>query len=221
MFLSMDRLCSPPTPGPHSTLIPGVRVCHLRHGALSDYSSEGLCYSGDWHHGQRQGQGCGMWADGMRYEGPWRADVPHGVGRFCWDSPDGPCWYEGEVVAGAWEGAGVCVEAGGECWYRGAWKQGQRHGMGTSRDAAGNVYEGQWVADQREGVGTWMATTGERYQGEWAQGQRHGRGVCEFPDGVRFEGRWEADGCVLRTTLRVPRAPTARGHARGPAPAPR
>lgn len=56
-----------------------------------------------------------MCADGLTYEGEWRANVRHGIGTLTFPNGDA---------------------------YRGGWRDDQKHGHGTDVFANGNRFEG-------------------------------------------------------------------------------
>jgi len=123
----------------------------MRHGHGEIRYESGTMYTGQWVNDRRTGTGTfvlacgdtyvGQWLEGMYegrgkyasapgrlgnlefvYEGEWRADKPHGHGRYVYP-------------------------ASGE-WYEGGWVDGKREGHGKALCADGYAYEGTWTADE-------------------------------------------------------------------------
>jgi hypothetical protein len=77
--------------------------------------------------------------------------------------------YEGDMVAGHFEGQGVLIN--------------DRH----------DRFEGQWKDGKLNGVGSVTHDNGERYDGEWKNDLPNGHGVLSRADGSKLEGEF-ADG---------------------------
>ena len=113
----------------------------LRHGTGAWFDDE------DGGEGGGEAGGGGLVGGGVRggrrYEGEWRHDLMHGVGRGVEAAAAGVQLYEGEHAAGRRDGRGRCeyvrwgVACGGEAED------------GESRSA----YDGEWAAGCRSGVG--------------------------------------------------------------------
>ena len=124
---------------------------------------------GDFHEGEycnnlRNGPGRYKWKDGRSFVGTYKDDMRHGKGVFKY--PSGDCYqgmflkgqrsgsgrfefkggyYEGEWLAGKYNGKGVLHWGNGTQSYQGEFLQGTFHGKGVKKDADGNVIqEGQW-----------------------------------------------------------------------------
>lgn len=91
--------------------------------------------------------------------------LPNGHGKFTSENSTGETWtYEGDWVAGHWEG------------------------NGTATWANGRIYSGEFINDSETGHGTFTMETGERYEGTFASGVIYGEGTVYYPDGAYFIG---------------------------------
>jgi serine/threonine protein kinase len=106
-------------------------------------------------------------ADGSRYSGWWKDDLPHGWGR----------WYGADELKGH--------------SYSGSHRVGLFSGRGTYTWPDGSQYVGNWSAGQKSGVGTYTGPDGSKYVGAWKEDKAHGAGT-EFDAAglVRFKGTW-------------------------------
>lgn len=91
--------------------------------------------------------------------------IPNGQGKFTSENSDGETWtYEGDWVAGHWEG------------------------NGTATWASGQIYSGEFSNDSETGRGSFTWETGERYEGRFISGTIYGEGTLYYPDGASFVG---------------------------------
>jgi hypothetical protein len=113
--------------------------------------------------GAIQGVATLTWDNGASYVGTFAGGKPHGQGYF--RSAMGQ--YEGEVVNGLPEGAGIFLYPNGDR-YEGQWKGGVKEGQGRMRYVLGGSYDGEWHQDNRHGHGVLVyAGSGRRYEGEF------------------------------------------------------
>ena len=77
--------------------------------------------------------------------------VPHGHGRFEYNSEDEALFYDGEF------------------------KHGHYHGYGCLTFRSGDNYIGQFLFDQREGQGLYQWDDGRVDEGEFREDKRHGK----------------------------------------------
>ena len=75
---------------------------------------------------RRSGWGTFIWANGDRYDGEWKRDMPHGQGTLVW--ADGSR-------------------------YEGHWERGQRKGKGTYFSSKGYSITGEWKQGSCTGKG--------------------------------------------------------------------
>ena len=127
---------------------------------------DGRSYQGALKNSRKEGAGTYIWADGLRYVGPWVNDVQHGRGKMKFVNGDS---------------------------YEGAFAHGERTGAGTFRQKSGNTFTGQWLRGQRDGVGTEEWADGQRYEGAWRANRKEGFGQMRFPDGGTYDGEWRND----------------------------
>ena len=91
--------------------------------------------------------------------------LPDGRGKFTSKNSTGEIWtYEGEWIAGHWEGTGTST-----------WESGQ-------------VYSGEFTNDSETGSGTFIMETGEKYEGTFNARVLSGDGILYYPDGSSFIG---------------------------------
>ena len=111
------------------------------------------------------------------YIGTLRQGIPHGQGYFEYANQGG--WYEGAIVDGKYEGAGIFL-ATDRSRYTGHWKAGKRHGFGEETFGLGGSYKGQWDNDVFHGRGTiTYAGSGRTYEGEFQNGRIAGQAPVE------------------------------------------
>lgn len=150
---------------------------------------DGRLYIGQLESGHKIGRGTYSWANGQRFVGSWRDELPDGEGE--WTSPEGDR-YVGRFIKGKREGQGRMVYAN-KTEYIGEWHNDLPSGVGTFRFLNGDVYEGQFLAGKQSGKGTLTHRNGDRHTGLWLNGQRSGRGIAQWKDGQVYEGDWHAD----------------------------
>lgn len=73
---------------PSGTVYCGAFKAGKRHGYGQIVTAPPLCseYTGEWFEDQRQGEGNAAFANGVTYQGGWKADVQHGEGIIRWES---------------------------------------------------------------------------------------------------------------------------------------
>ncbi|MEM6633036.1 MAG: hypothetical protein AAF694_25420 [Bacteroidota bacterium] len=87
------------------------------------------------------GKGVGLYSNGNRYEGEWKANERHGKGTFYWS--------DGE-------------------YYVGNYYQNERQGQGNYYWPNGDKFTGLWQHDKRNGIGTFYGKDGKTVaSGNW------------------------------------------------------
>ena len=140
----------------------------VRHGTGAWFDDEGGGEGGDEGGGEGGGEagaggpvGGGV-RGGRRYQGQWRHDLMHGVGRSVEAAAAGVQLYAGEHAAGRRDGRGRCeyVRWGAEC--------GGEAEDGESR----SVYDGEWAGGRRSGVGqaSLRLAPEQHVTGRWEEG---------------------------------------------------
>jgi len=76
-----------------------------------------------------------VWANGNRYEGPFAADSPNGIGKYTFANGD---VYTGEIHDGALTGRGTYVSKSGDA-LEGSFVNGTIQGVGTQRFASAYI----------------------------------------------------------------------------------
>lgn len=132
------------------------------------------------------GQGTYISYEGNKYVGQWHRGQRHGEGRLYYKSGD---YYVGQFRAGTFEGRGKLEYATGEV-YRGEWLAGLWHGQGEYDFVNGDRYIGTFIDGAISGKGALHYRDGARYEGAWAANQRHGHGTLYLSDGSSQSGQW-------------------------------
>ncbi len=127
---------------------------------------------------------------GEVYEGNWKNDKKHGIGKFKYKN--------GDVYEGNWEndkkhGNGKMEYINGNV-YNGEWKDNEKYGNGTMKYNNGDVYEGDWENNNRNGHGTITYFNGDVYKGGWKYNQYDKNGIMEYKNGDVYDGEWKDNG---------------------------
>ena len=133
---------------------------------------------------------CGFFCypEGMRYEGEWQDDKPHGIGVMTWPQLSGH--YTGQYKGGKRDGWGSITFSDKSVW-QGEWREDKLvHGSYTWLQS-GRTYSGDWDGLHRHGYGSYRWPDGSEFIGLWMHDKRHGWGVYVWPDGARYEGEWQ------------------------------
>lgn len=178
----------------------GAADCRI--AAVAPAPSGQLAWNGACKDGYAEGKGTLQWSNGKEaytiegtlvrgevggearltsasgvYIGTLRQGIPHGQGYFEYANHGG--WYEGAIVDGNYEGAGIFLAAD-RSRYTGYWKAGKRHGFGEETFGLGGSYKGQWENGVFHGRGTMTyAGSGRQYEGEFRQGRIAGLAPLE------------------------------------------
>lgn len=95
------------------------------------------------------------------YEGPLKAGKPHGWGKQFYDvgglmdHKPGGLEYEGDFVAGEWDGQGRWFQSDGRLYYEGGFRKGKVHGWGREyRPTGGLEREGYFIENHFIGPGS-------------------------------------------------------------------
>lgn len=113
-----------------------------KHGE-GEEATENLRYKGNFHLGKKHGQGnlSDPSSDGWAYEGEFKQDQYHGLGMLV--NADGEK-YNGEFKNGKRHGYG-CSENPDGSVYDGQWEGDKPHGEGSLTDPEGNTVIGVWL----------------------------------------------------------------------------
>ena len=104
-----------------------------------------------------------------------------GEGRVAWPNGD---VYEGRLVRGARDGAGVFTWSNGQRDQVG-WVQDRPQGKGNLRFVNGDIYDGDIDAGVPHGDGTMAYGSGDRYEGRLADGVPYSAGSYVWPTARR------------------------------------
>ena len=143
--------------------------------------------------------------NGDVYDGAYRNNEPHGVGKMTYKDgrvcegiwKEGKIEYEGELDEnGKPHGRGKKIYSLGT--YEGEWKDGLSDGKGTfmcmwhGGEFDGDVYKGQWKDNKMHGKGSYKWADGCSYEGEWKGSKKDGKGTYKRSDGkVKYDGEWK------------------------------
>ena len=139
-------------------------------------------YEGQYHLGERHGEGKLSRADGGVYIGQYRHGLVEGHGRYVAQNGD---VYEGAYHEGHRKGRGKYTFADGRDVYDGEWVQGQMHGHGQRVFKDSTLYEGEWRHGKQHGRGLEIFPSGSVYEGEFEDGVKHGRGRRRMVDAIK------------------------------------
>lgn len=146
---------------------------HLRHSFSPSLSfADGSTYIGEVNaQGQLEGNGRMQWKNGDNYEGNFVAGLFEGKGKL--SNASGV--YSGNFIAGAAEGLGTFVYSDG-LHYSGEFKGNQFHGKGKLVYPDGSYYAGDFVNGHPQGKGQWGFVDKSVYSGEVVNGALTGTG---------------------------------------------
>ncbi|MBE6917856.1 MAG: hypothetical protein E7470_08175 [Ruminococcaceae bacterium] len=159
------------------------------HGQGS-YKSETRDVTGTFDHGKLlQGEGTMRYDGGDVYNGQWKNDQRHGYGVYTFAEGGR---YEGNWENGVRNGSGKYTSAEGAVW-QGTYVDGKLNGQGTFTGSTGNTYVGMFQDGNYHGQGTYTFDNGAKYSGNFVNGQRNGYGVYYYVNGNRYEGNWVSE----------------------------
>ncbi|XP_041434696.1 radial spoke head 10 homolog B [Xenopus laevis] len=175
----------------------------IRHGhGIYTSSNQQVSYVGDWHKGTRNGKGVIYYnKEGTSwYEGDWISNRKEGWGVQCFSSGN---IYEGQWKNNTFHGMGKMRWLTSNEEYAGHWENGIQNGSGTHtwflRRIAGtqyslrNEYVGNFVNGIRQGQGQFYYANGAMYDGEWNNNKKHGQGKFIFKNGQIYIGEFVED----------------------------
>ncbi|KAE8579446.1 hypothetical protein XENTR_v10024041 [Xenopus tropicalis] len=150
-----------------------------RHGkGVIYYNKEGTSwYEGDWISNKKEGWGVQCFISGNIYEGQWKNNIFHGMGKMRWLTSN-------EEYAGQWEN-GIQNGSGTHTWFL-------RRIPGTQYSLR-NEYVGNFVNGIRQGQGQFYYANGAMYDGEWKNNKKHGLGKFVFKNGQIYVGEFVED----------------------------
>lgn len=140
-------------------------------------------YSGPLVDGNMEGKGKIVFS-GHVYQGYFKADVACGNGVFIHESG---MRYEGDWADNRPHGLGTLMFPNGAV-YIGRWMNGKRHGDGVMLSMDGCKYEGSFFDNEQHGHGILLWPNGNQYIGEFQHNHGHGKGKFEYSDGIVYEG---------------------------------
>lgn len=145
----------------------------------------------------KQGQGVYVWmkageeegsfSEKARYEGAWKDNMKHGVGKMTFPNGD---TYEGEWFENKMQGEGTYSYKKTDDLYSGSWAEGRKHGKGRYEYAADrSVLVGNWEAGQLT-TGKWELKGAAVFEGEFTLGRPVGPGQFTFESGLVQTGTY-------------------------------
>ncbi|XP_018420942.1 PREDICTED: radial spoke head 10 homolog B2-like [Nanorana parkeri] len=185
-----------------------------RHGkGLMYYDSEETSwYEGEWIHNDKEGWGVQHFKSGNIYEGQWKNNKFHGLGKMSWINSN-------EEYMGQWEN-GIQNGHGTHTWflkrvpgsqyslrneYAGSFVNGQRHGPGQYLYANGALYNGEWKHNKKHGMGKFVFKNGRIYVGDFTNDQ-----ISEYPN-FKYDRVNTPDLSGIRTQSTLNTSPTNTG----------
>jgi len=145
----------------------------------------------------------------VRFEGEWKDNKKHGVGRIWWSNGDR---YLGDWKNDCKDGHGFMIWENGD-QYEGSWKNDLREGSNAIYlYANGGRFEGCYMNDERHGPGAYIWPDGDRFEGKWKAGGRNGRGVLITKNGTRIEQEWNESPYVNYSETLPAKFPQPQDH---------
>lgn len=135
-----------------------------------------LSYEGDWTEGNMHGEGVIVFANGDRYEGEFRDNVPSGKGKYR--------YKDGGLDEGLWE-------------------QGVRHGLARYESVDGTVEEIMFWEGEPDGPSKLIYPDGLIENRTYGKGVKNGQAERVFVNGDKLEFSYEngeADGPAVLTS---------------------
>ena len=125
-----------------------------------------------------------MYESGNRYEGDWKNNKKHGIGKMKYINVGE---YQGYWENGHRHGEGIFTYANGDV-YSGWWRFGNKHGTGTySFSKNGMKLYGVWEEGNLK-VSKWIFPNGTFYQGGFENNKPSGAGEWHFENGNTVKG---------------------------------
>lgn len=159
----------------------------------------GDIYKGEILNGKRSGFGICLFSNKDKYEGLWKNDLMHCVGKYIFS--DGSI-YTGDFKDGLIEGLGMHRYVNKDI-YKGYYKNNKREGKGVLYYKDGSKYTGSWNEDKQSGEGELIKSNGEHYKGQFLDGKFNGRGEYIYSDGSKYIGEYKNNvfhghGCFIK-----------------------
>lgn len=135
----------------------------------------------------KAGEEEGSFVEKARYEGNFKDNMKHGVGKMTFPNGD---TYEGQWVENKIQGEGSYVYKKSDDVYSGTWLDGKKHGKGRYEYSADqSILFGQWEAGQIT-TGKWELKGAAVYDGEFKLGRPVGAGQFTFASGLVQTGNY-------------------------------
>ena len=150
---------------------------------------DGSKYRGDWSTRGLGAHGTGVlkFPSGDEYKGSFKRHLFDGWGTYCYANGDK---YEGPWKHGEKHGAkGTFTRAADSTELVVGWRHDKAHGHGICKYGNGARFEGEYVNDLKEGTGVYVAANGDEYHGTFVRDkiQGHGRFV-DMKNGATYSG---------------------------------
>ncbi|GAA0234819.1 hypothetical protein GCM10008921_18900 [Metaclostridioides mangenotii] len=105
----------------------------------------GDMYKGEVVNGKRSGFGICIFSENEKYEGLWKDDLMHGIGKYL---------YKDGII------------------YTGEFKRGKKNGLGKLIYPNGEIFKGYFLDDKRNGKGVVYTQEGKKEVGIWKNGEK-------------------------------------------------
>lgn len=122
--------------------------------------ADGASFAGELTHGQKQGGGVYVFANGSKYIGQWSGNHLDGFGIY---------------------------EGGDGCRFEGSWRASSMHGCGQYTFPEGGIYRGEYADNHKHGFGTVFSSDGRRCDTYWVKGEADGIGVLDDAEEVESQ----------------------------------
>lgn len=134
-----------------------------------------VIYEGEMADSKREGRGICLYSNNMLYEGEWKRNKEHGIGKLM-TADRSRIIYDGEFERGRMQGQGTYYYAQAE---------------NTNFSGEGARYIGEFKENMRNGFGKYYLPDKSVFDGTWRDGMMNGRGVFTWPDMSVYDGEWK------------------------------
>jgi len=150
---------------------------------------DGSKYRGDWSTRGLGAHGTGVlkFPSGDEYKGSFKRHLFDGWGTYCYANGDK---YEGPWKHGEKHGAkGTFTRAADSTELVVGWRHDKAHGHGVCKYGNGARFEGEYVNDLKEGIGVYVAANGDEYHGTFVKDKIQGQGrFVDKKNGASYSG---------------------------------
>ena len=162
--------------------------------------NNGDLYKGEFVNGKRQGFGICLFSNKEKYEGIWKDDLMHSIGKYTYNNG---CTYSGDFRNGVAEGIGTYTYKNNDI-YKGHFLNNKKEGKGVLYYKDGSKYIGMWKDNLKCGNGKLIKSNGDIYIGEFSNDKINGKGEYIYSNGDKYTGEFKDNvfhghGCYINS----------------------